>query len=154
MRCGKPPRAANSHSASVGRRTGRFQSPASQSQYATASNQLTLTTGSVASLNSTFSRPVARRKASNSALVTGQRAMRNGETVTRWAGRSSSRPSFWPMRNSPPGIATRSLGLIVEYGELELAFVAVHAVQDDAHLVADGPFAARAFAHHLADVLL
>src|SRR5450759_5474381 len=85
--------------------------------------------------------------------------MRNGETVTRWAGRSSSRPSFWPMRNSPPGIATRSLGLGIlevqlEYRELQLAFVAVHAVQDDPHLVADGPFAARAFAHHLADVLL
>src|ERR1019366_2085771 len=154
MRCGKPPRAANSHSASVGRRTGRFQSPASQSQYATASNQLTLTTGSVASLNSTFSRPVARRKASNSALVTWQRAMRNGETVTRWAGRSSSRPSFWPMRNSPPGIATRSLGLIVESGELQLAFVAVPAVQDHAHRVADGECAVRSLALHFSYFLL
>ena len=27
------------------------------------------------------------------------------DTVTRWTGRSSSRPSSWPMRNSPPGIA-------------------------------------------------
>src|ERR1035437_8957316 len=80
--------------------------------------------------------------------------MRNGETVTRWAGRSSSRPSFWPMRNSPPGIATRRFGCIFEYRELQLPFVAVHAVQDDPHLVAAGPFAARAFAHHLADVLL
>src|ERR1039457_719962 len=85
--------------------------------------------------------------------------MRKGETVTRWAGRSSSRPSFWPMRNSPPGIAARSLGLIIlhvqlDYRELQLDFIAVHTVEDHAHPVADGEFAARAFAHHLADILL
>src|ERR1019366_5540288 len=80
--------------------------------------------------------------------------MRNAFTVTRWAGRSSSRPSFCPMRNSPPGIGTRSLGLIIYKGELQLVLIAVHTVQNHPHLVAYGEFAARALAHHLAHVLL
>src|ERR1043165_1424320 len=58
------------------------------------------------------------------------------------------------MRNSPPGIATRSLGLIFEYRELQFPFVRIDAVEDDAHLVADGELAAGALADDLADVLL
>src|SRR4051794_38470830 len=80
--------------------------------------------------------------------------MRNGATVTKWAGRSSSRPSSWPIRNRPPGIATRSSGRIFENRELEFAFVAVHAIEHYAQFVADGKLAARALAHDLADVLL
>src|SRR5581483_1396202 len=46
-RCSSPPRAANSHSASLGSRTGKPQRRDNHSQYATASNQLTDVTGSV-----------------------------------------------------------------------------------------------------------
>ena len=53
-------------------------------------------------------RPVAWRNSSYSALVTWQRPRRNGATDTRCTGRSSSRPSAWPIRNSPPGMSTRS----------------------------------------------
>ena len=45
------------------------------------------------SRNGVIARPVARRNSSYSALVTWQRASRNGATVTRCTGRSSSRPS-------------------------------------------------------------
>src|SRR2546423_12780371 len=58
------------------------------------------------------------------------------------------------MRNSPPGIAIRSFGLIFQYGELQLAFFRVDAVEDDAHFVADGKLATGALADDLADVLM
>src|SRR5690348_5168550 len=58
------------------------------------------------------------------------------------------------MRNSPPGMGTRSFGFIFQQGELQLAFIGVHAVQDYADLVADGKLAAGTLAHDLADVLL
>src|SRR5215470_16202205 len=74
--------------------------------------------------------------------------------MTRWAGRSSSRPSFWPMRNSPPGMRTRSSGVIFEKGELQFALVGVHAVKDHPHFVADRKLTARVLPDHLADVLL
>src|SRR3954466_8853805 len=82
--------------------------------------------------------------------------MRKGASVTWWTGRSSSRPFSWPMRNSPPGIATRSFGfgLIFQNVELQLAFVRVNAVEDDARFIADRKLAAGALADDLADVLL
>src|ERR1019366_9757955 len=63
------------------------------------------------------------------------------------------------MRNSPPGSLTRFSGLgcfvhIFEYGELQLALVAIDAVEDDADWIADGEFAAGALAHDFANVLL
>src|SRR5262245_42646201 len=80
--------------------------------------------------------------------------MRKGAMFTRCAGRSSSRPSFWPMRNSPPGMRTRSFGVIFDDRKLQLAFGCVHAIENHAHPVADRKLAARALPHDLADVLL
>ena len=64
------------------------------------------------------------------------------------------------MRNSPPGMRTRSPGspgrfaLIVPNENCSLRSLRVHAVQDHPHAVADRKLAPRALAHHLADVLL
>src|SRR5215472_12049353 len=58
------------------------------------------------------------------------------------------------MRNAPPGMRTRSSGVIFENGKLQLSLVRVDAVEEHTHAVADRKLAARAFAHDLADVLL
>src|ERR1039458_10228342 len=58
------------------------------------------------------------------------------------------------MRNGPPGMRTRSFGLIFQYRKLQLALVGVNSVEEHAHAIADGKLAARALAHDLADVLL
>ena len=91
----KPPRAAYSRSASVGSRNGIAVSPASQSQYATASCQLTPTTGCPGAANRSSPTNcaggalVAATKRAYSALFTGLTAARNGATDTRCAGCSS-----------------------------------------------------------------
>src|ERR1035441_610775 len=58
------------------------------------------------------------------------------------------------MRNGPPGMWTRSFGLIFQDRKLQLALVSVHAVEEHAYAIADGKLAARALAHNLANVLL
>ena len=109
----RPPRAARSHSASVGSRTaapGRER----QAQYATASCQLTPTTGRSSRRNAGLShsrggsRPAASRNAAYSARVTGWTAIRNPSTHTRWTGRSEGWPSSLPIRNQPGGMVTNS----------------------------------------------
>ena len=108
------PRAANSHSASVGNRTGRPCCSDRHAQYATASIQLTPTTGRSARANEGCDQsqgsscPVAFTKRSYSALVTGQIPISNPSTKTRCGGRSSSWPSSVPIVNQPPAMGANA----------------------------------------------
>src|SRR5262249_24802151 len=105
----RPPRAARSHSASVGSRQRPPHSAASQSANATASCQLTPTTGWSAPSKPRLPHhggggaSVAHKNAENSAFVTGVRPIANADTETRRDGPSSGRPKSEPMRKSPPG---------------------------------------------------
>src|ERR1041385_6122943 len=58
------------------------------------------------------------------------------------------------MRNSPPGISTRSLWLIFEKGKLKFALCRVYAIERDPHPITDRELAAGALADHLAHVLV
>ena len=110
--CG--PRAANSHSASVGRRTDRPSCSDRHAQYAVASSQLTPTTGRSGRASSGCDQSrgsscaVAFTKDSYSARVTGKMPSSKGSTKTRCGGRSSSWPRSVPMVNQPPGIAANA----------------------------------------------
>src|SRR4029079_4690444 len=104
-----PPRAARSHSASVGRRSA-LPRRVRHAQYATASCQLTPTTGrsSPSRAGSLQSRgaswPLASRKGRYSPRVTGEIDISNPSTWTRCTGRSSSCPRSLPIRKLPAGI--------------------------------------------------
>src|SRR5213594_513078 len=101
-----PPRAARSHSASVGNRADVHVAKR------TASLQARPTTGwsgpSKPGLlqNPGGAAPVASRYRAYSRLVTGVRAIRNVSIHTRWRGRSQGRPSSTPMVNAPAGTRT------------------------------------------------
>src|SRR5216684_1554738 len=107
-----PPRAARSHSASVGKRYAFSVARLSHRQYAVASSQDTATTGIRGSLKSASFRcgrgapPVATRKQPYSAFVTWCVASSNASTHTRCTGFSSSRPLSQPIANEPSGTRT------------------------------------------------
>ena len=108
-----PPRAARSHSASVGSLTAGPRRER-QAQNATASCQFTPTTGRSSPRNAGLSHsrggawPAASRKSAYSARVTAWTAMRNASTHTRWTGRSDGWPSSLPIRNQPRGMVANS----------------------------------------------
>src|SRR5262249_54289912 len=101
-----PPRAARSHSASVGNRADVHVAKR------TASLQARPTTGwsgpSKPGLlqNAGGAAPVASRYRAYSRLVTGVRAIRNVSIHTRWRGRSQGGPSSTPIVNAPAGTRT------------------------------------------------
>src|SRR4029079_3958569 len=105
-----PPRAAISHSASVGRRQRPPHSRDSHSVKATASSQVTPTTGwsglpkSGSNHHGGGEVSVPARNGSYSERVTGVRPRKNGASSTSWEGASSERPPSVPMRKRPPGI--------------------------------------------------
>src|SRR3989441_2991464 len=103
-----PPRAAFSHSASVGSR------PPAQRVNAHASSQESPTTGWRGSAKAGSRQKagggaaVARRYAAYSSFVTGVVAMPNAPTHTSCTGRSHGCPHGEPMRNGPAAISTKS----------------------------------------------
>src|SRR5262249_1003177 len=110
----RPPRAAHSHSASLGSRQRRPLHSESQSAQATASNQVTPTTGSSrAETAGSFphggagGRPAARNGA-YWARLTGVRAGAKAPTRTVCTGRSSGRPPAEPIAKLPAGTSTTS----------------------------------------------
>src|ERR1700754_3405327 len=102
-----PPRAANSHSASLGSRDGFFVAPASHATYFLASLQLTLVTGASSLPLAVKPHALASAHAFHSRTVTGYFPMANGLTVTRWIGRSEA-SSLLPIEKLPPCNATIS----------------------------------------------
>src|SRR5229473_1430694 len=122
-----PPRAARSHSASVGKRYAFSVARLSHRQYAVASSQDTATTGIRGSLKSASFRcgrgapPVATRKQPYSAFVTWCVASPNASTHTRCTGFSSSRPLSQPIPNQPSGMRTISGSIASACAPLNLA---------------------------------
>src|SRR5215471_7790797 len=102
-----PPRAANSHSASLGSRYGFFVASASQATYWLASLQLTLVTGASSFPLAVKPHFLASAQAFQSRTVTGYFPMENGFTVTLWTGRSEA-SSLLPIEKLPPCNATIS----------------------------------------------
>src|SRR6266850_4412140 len=108
------PRAARSHSASVGSRNSLSVFSLSHRQYAAASSQLTPTTGWF-SLENIGSRQnggstlcVSSRNCLYSLFVTGNLAIPKLSSHTRWQGRSFSCSCSLPIKNEPSEILTMS----------------------------------------------
>src|SRR5262245_5403768 len=102
-----PPRAANSHSASLGSRYGFLVASASQATYCLASLQLTFAAGASSFPPALKVHALASAHAFHSRTVTGYLPMANGLTATLWIGRSEA-SSLLPIEKEPPCRATIS----------------------------------------------